>query len=286
MKKDLVEAAVCNNMGLLRRNNEDNFCLNGRCMPLHAMDMGGLFACEGRGFQIYAVCDGMGGGDRGEESAFEVANALCEAARTGSMRSVKALDALLQRTSDGIYRKHETFSGSTVALLILAGERAVIMNVGDSRIYCLRNGMFDQVSLDHVGYQAHSITQYLGMPEEETLAPYYRIEDRLQWARDDQGDAVFLLCSDGLTDMVADEDIKAVLLAERRPRVAAQKLVDMALRHGGRDNVTAMVVRVPKYVPASEAASGADRWLTALQVASGIGAAYTLVELILRMAGN
>lgn len=281
MKNDRVQAAVCNNMGHLRRNNEDNFCLNGRCMPLQTMDLGGIFSCEGSGVQIYAVCDGMGGGDKGEEAAFSVADALAEAARQGSLHSVRQLNSLMQRTSDDIYRKHETLSGSTVALLILTGGKAVVMNIGDSRVYRLRNGNLEQVSIDHVGYQAHSITQYLGMPDDESLMPAYHIDNMRQWDRDDG--VVYLLCSDGLTDMVADEDIQGILVSENKPRVAAQKLVDLALRHGGKDNVTAMVVRVPARVM-REGDAPAERWSTALQVIAGAGAAYTLLELILRLA--
>lgn len=277
MKNDRVQAAVCSNMGHLCRNNEDNFCLNGRCMPLQSMDLGGLFTCEGSGMQIYAVCDGMGGGDKGEEAAFSTANALCEAARQGSLRSVRQLNALMQHTSDSIYHKHATLSGSTVALLVLAGGKAVVMNVGDSRVYRLRGDSFEQVSVDDVGYQAHSITQYLGMPDEEPLTPSCHIDDMRQWDRD--GGAVYLLCSDGLTDMVADDDIRAILQSEKNPRNAAQRLVDLALSHGGKDNVTAMVVKVPE-----RAALGGSGWMTALQILSGVGAVYTLLELILRLA--
>lgn len=287
MRNDWVQAAVCNNVGHQRRNNEDNFCLNGKYMPLQAMDMGGTFVCEAGGLQVYAVCDGMGGGDKGEEASFTVAEALAEAARQDRLHSIRQLNALMQRTSDAIYRKHDTLSGSTVALLILAEGRAIVMNVGDSRVYRLRSGKLEQVSCDHVGYQAHSITQYLGMPDDESLTPSYHIDDMRQWTSGgDEDAAVFLLCSDGLTDMVADEDICAVLTAEKRPRFAAEKLVDMALRHGGRDNVTAMVVRVPERAAREDSGLSADRWMTALQILCGAGAAYTLMELILRIAAH
>lgn len=286
MKKDRVQAAVCTDMGHLRRNNEDNFCLNGRCMSLQAMDAGGCFVCEGSGVQIYAVCDGMGGGDVGEEASFAAVSALSEAARQGSLRSVKELRALMQRTSDAIYRKHEKLSGSTVALLILADGRAVVMNVGDSRVYRLRNGRLEQLSQDQVGYQAHSITQYLGMPDDERLSPYHCIEDMRQWGHSPESGAVFLLCSDGLTDMVADEDIQAILAAEKNPRSAARKLVDAALRHGGKDNVTAMVVHVPERTFRQDAAPMGDIWTTALQILTGVGAAYALIELLLRLTAQ
>lgn len=278
-----VQAAVCNHMGNVRRNNEDNFFLNGKYMPLKQMDAGGMFTCEGTGAQLYAVCDGMGGGEAGEEASCMVAEALSEATKNGGIPSIKALCGLLQRTSDKIHRKHSSLTGSTIAMLAIDTGHVVILNIGDSRIYRLRNGRFKQVSFDHVGYQAHSITQYLGMPEDDPLEPYIRMDDVGEWTIGTDTDTVYLLCSDGLTDMVANMDIRTILLREKDPKVAAQALVDAALRHGGKDNVTVMVVRVPQDMIVSQDNKTFRGWMTALQILCGVGMAAGLIGMIISL---
>ena len=239
-----IKAAVCCNMGKVRRNNEDNFYLAGKYMPLKQMDAGGTFTFEGTGSQIFAVCDGMGGGEAGEEASFMVADALNDAIVNGGITSAKQICDIMQRTSNKIHKRHSSVCGSTLALLALDNGHVLIMNIGDSRIYRLRNGKLKQVSVDHVGLQAHSITQYIGMDEDEPLAPHMRMDDMGEWTVSADTDNVYLLCSDGLTDLVADADIKKVLLELRDPKAAAEKLVDMALMRGGKDNTTVMVVRV------------------------------------------
>lgn len=246
MANDRIKAAVCNNMGRVRRNNEDNFYLAGKYMQLGEMDNGGLFTFEGIGTQIFAVCDGMGGGEAGEEASFMVVDELDKAIKSGEIRSAASLRRLFQNTSNSVHRKHSAVSGSTLALLAVNNGHVFISNIGDSRIYRLRNGRFKQISLDHVGFQAHSITQYIGMEEDDPLEPHERMDDVGEWTIGVDMDTTYLLCSDGLTDMVPNNEIRDTLLAFPEPKDAAQRLVDMALAKGGRDNVTVMVVRVPQ----------------------------------------
>ena len=283
MSKNRVQAAVFNNMGNVRRNNEDNFYLNGRYMPLKQMDLGGMFTCEGAGAQMYAVCDGMGGGEAGEEASCMVVEALDSAVRSGGIHSVRELVNLLQKTSNSIHRRHTSLTGSTIAMLVLENGHVLILNIGDSRIYRLRNGHFKQISMDHVGVQAHSITQYLGMPEDEPLEPHVRMDDVGEWTIGPDDDTVYLLCSDGLTDMVPNTDIRAILLQHSDPADAARTLAEAALRRGGKDNVTVMVVRVPQDMITNESSRRTSFWMTMLQAALGACAVYTLFELLVRL---
>ena len=286
MSKNRVRAAVCNNMGNIRRNNEDNFYLNGKYMPLRQMDAGGVFTCEDVGPQLYAVCDGMGGGEAGEEASCMVVEALAGAVHGGGIHSARELCKLLQSTSDRIHRKHSAVSGSTIALLAIDNGHVLVLNVGDSRIYRLRNGRFKQISFDHVGIQAHSITQYLGMPEEEMLEPYVRMDDVGEWTIGPDTDTVYLLCSDGLTDMVPNSDIRTILLQEPDPRNAAVQLMETALRRGGKDNVTVMVVRVPQDMITNEKSRKFSFWMTMLQIVLGAGALGALIGLIATVFGG
>ncbi len=278
-----VVAAVCNNMGKVRRNNEDNFYLAGKYMQLRQMDQGGTFTFEGTGSQIFAVCDGMGGGEAGEEASFMVADALNRAIENGGIRSAKEICNIMQRTSDKINRKHSAVSGSTLALLALDNGHILIMNIGDSRIYRLRNSKLKRVSVDHVGAQAHSITQYIGMEPEEPLSPHMIMDDIGEWTISADTDMVYLLCSDGLTDLVADADIRKTLIEKRNPKEAAEKLVDMALERGGKDNVTVMVVRVPQDMAAITSKRKLNWALLGGAIATGAVMLVSLVDLLLRL---
>ena len=284
MATNRIRAAVCNNMGHVRRNNEDNFYLAGKYMPLDQMNAGGLFVHEGVGPQVFAVCDGMGGGEAGEEASFMVAEALDNAVRNGGIHSARDLCRLMQSTSNKINRRHTALTGSTLALLIVDNGHVLIMNIGDSRIYRLRNGMFKQISLDHVGYQAHSITQYIGMPPDEPLEPHLRMDDVGEWTVGPDTDTVYLLCSDGLTDMVGDADIRNILLQEPNPKDAAQRLLNLALERGGKDNTTVMVVRVPQDMLAAPS-KGRLGFLLGL-IGVSIPLLYFLIELLLRAVGG
>ncbi len=138
--------------------------------------------------------------------------------------------------------------GTTLALLCVAGDFAVAANVGDSRIYLAREGRLLRVSRDHTvlsselplprerRWKRKYVTRALGTRpavEPDVLAIEVRAGDR------------FLLCSDGLTDVVRDEEILAALesCADRLETVP-RALVDLANERGGRDNVTVVVARI------------------------------------------
>ena len=139
--------------------------------------------------------------------------------------------------------------GSTVVVLRLEAGRAVIGHVGDSRVYRLRAGALEQLTVDHslwaqlaaagaelpereeFAYK-HVVTRALGTP---TAEPDLRVEAALA------GD-VFLLCSDGLSEVLADEAIIAALA--HSAATACRALVDAAYAAGSKDNISAVVVRV------------------------------------------
>ena len=225
------------------------------------------YACDAR-LGLFAVADGMGGYEGGE-----VASRLTVEALTGLFRR-QATDAectwpfgidprmdldqnllaVAVHAADEAIRCQRRgrlgSMGSTVAALAVRGRRAVIAHVGDSRVYRLRDGTLEALTRDHSLYaemvaagmpvgtresfpHANVITRALGM--KGCARPDLRTEDLRP------GD-VFLLCSDGM-EPVAPEDI--VRLIDRRdPGAAAESLVQTAFARGGKDNITAVVVRV------------------------------------------
>lgn len=251
-------AAVCTHMGLVRQNNEDNFYLRGilrQDLQQHCVQ----HKHRGNDYQaLFAVADGMGGEENGELASLvtvqNLKKASLEQVKDQALESITRANALL---CDEIAQNGGKRMGSTLAALYVDAGGAVCCNVGDSRIYLYRKGSLQQLSVDHTQVQQmvrsgmltaqearihkrrHVLTQNIGIhPQELDLEPAFSQRIPLQ-----SGD-LFLLCSDGLTDMVADDTIAQVLAAGGKPAKLADRLTQLALEQGGKGNVTVMVVRV------------------------------------------
>ena len=254
-KKLTVSAAVRCHIGLVRQNNEDNFYFSGVYLPLDKTDAGdsreGVFPLEQD--PVFAVCDGMGGEDDGETAAYMAVKGIAgEAAKQDQdwENALKAISCEISLGSSPGYTR-----GCTAALLAFKNSRAGIYNVGDSRIYLFRHGRLKQVSRDHSPvyelYEAGAITReevrlhprnniisrFLGMEEADAYEPFAHCV-RIFCRPED----IFLICSDGLTDLVPEFILSEILSAGGTVRVIAQRLLDEALQRGGRDNVTLIVL--------------------------------------------
>lgn len=143
--------------------------------------------------------------------------------------------------------------GSTVAAVSAAGGRAQIAHVGDSRVYRLRGGALEALTRDH-----SLLNDYLRLkpdltPEELAAVPR-NVLTRALGLRDDvvvdtrslplDGGDVLLICTDGVHALVPDRQIAAILLEHPAPEAAADRLIEAALRNGGDDNATCVVLRV------------------------------------------
>ena len=304
MANIVIQSAVVNNKGLVRKNNEDNFYMHGSFMTREKMDDGAQLTQKSHDdLQLYAVCDGMGGADCGEEASFCAASELAKNKDSLSrLTSSKVFASELFRISEKISREADQKgqkSGTTINALLLDNGKYHAVNVGDSRTYLLRNDNLTQISLDDTRIRRmvemglltpeqartdpkrHVITQFLGMPPEIKMTPHCKGPDELM--KDD----IFLLCSDGLSDMVEDTQIYSILRRHKDPAEAAKELVDAAIRNGGRDNVTVMVLRVAKASDDTAGAGTADpkismlrRVLTIVQILAGGGLLVTAADLI------
>ena len=257
-KKFTVYSAVMNNKGRVRKNNEDNFYLNGTIMQREKMDQGAFITCTCKeSVQLYAVCDGMGGNENGEDASFGAVSSLqAENKEKTKSYDKKKFTSTLQNYSDSLYRNSRRKgykSGTTIVAASIQNEKLLLVNVGDSRIYRFRGNQLKQMTVDHSRVQKlislgmitpeearthperHVITQYLGMNADIRLSPYYVSETV-------QKNDIYLLCSDGLTDMVTDQQLESILTEQSNPKELVQTLVKTALHNGGRDNVTAMVL--------------------------------------------
>lgn len=257
-------AAVCSDKGRIRSNNEDNFYFNGMHLTPENRDDHSFFADHPSGSEVmYGVFDGMGGEALGEEASLITAQTVKkyhDKLSGGSIKDNKS--AILKSISDAntkicnkIVESGERRIGTTFALLSISDDTAQVYNVGDSRVYLYRNKKLTQISVDDTTAQRlvnmgvitkekakthegrHNLTQHLGIFSDEMIVEPH-ISEKI---RIEKGD-MFILCSDGLTDMVENEEIQSIMRKSDDSRIAARNLVGAALKNGGRDNVTVTVV--------------------------------------------
>jgi PPM family protein phosphatase len=241
----LGESAGRTDPGRIRRRNEDAFVLD---PPL------------------FAVADGMGGAQAGEVASRLAAAAFREYHEADGLAPDERVQAIIQEANRRIYERARADSdvsgmGTTVTAALLIGGRVTVGHVGDSRAYRIRTGRLEQLTEDHslVGDLMRSgrLT-----PEEADAHPQRSVITRALGTDPDvdvdtstvevQPGDLFLLCSDGLTTMVADEDILGILAAAPTLDDAARELVRAANTGGGEDNVTVVLFRVEGDDPVEE----------------------------------
>jgi len=212
---------------------------------------------------IFVVADGMGGHAAGEVASEMAVHHISR--DLGSLRGLgdeavaermrvairSANGAIFQRT---LTEHDKRGMGTTVTSLVLYAGRFLIGQVGDSRAYLLRDAKLTQVTKDHSYVQEQVDAGYL-TPEQARTHPYSNVITRCVGANSDvapdiyvgsvkTGD-LFLLASDGLTGMLEDPELQEILKREDLlPQQQVDQLINEANRHGGLDNITAILVRV------------------------------------------
>ena len=245
-----VKFVARSEIGHARENNEDKF-------DFYEPDVEPLLAARG---SVYLVCDGMGGHNAGQIASELAAKQFLHAYyHLGGTAQEAARHAILQahhyiaEMASKIPSRYGM--GTTLTALILKQDEGILAHVGDSRCYRLREGVFEQLSRDHT-LVARLVEQGVIPPEQARYHPQRNVIRQAVGVADPteplepdietfalQAGDLYLLCSDGLTDMVDDAEIEAILRDEP-PTRAAWRLVDRALANGGRDNITVVLVRV------------------------------------------
>ncbi len=260
--------AALSHEGMRGKNNEDRFAVAsfilGEENPTPV-----LFAI---------VADGIGGHRAGEVAAELAVNHITQAvAESDGKNPRKILKNAIQTASTiiGDYsssEKEKQGMGATCACVWITSDRLYTAYVGDSRIYLLREGHIQQLTVDHTWIQeaierniitpdqarghpnVHVIRRYLGSPEPPDVDFRLRLYDSQGdvLSENNQGtqlhpDDILLICSDGLTDLVWNDEIAEIIRSKNTLKAAAQKLVDTANKRGGHDNITVVLVSVPKH---------------------------------------
>lgn len=247
-----IEYAYTSHIGNVRGNNEDNFWCCGATMKADNQGTEGVIAGKAAQSQapLLAVFDGMGGESCGEVAAFLAAEACgkhYQDHRSGLKKQPEQfLDQVCQSMNQAVcgYSTENRIRtmGTTTVMLAMSEEAAYACNVGDSRLYQADDDGFRQISTDHVlkggPFGKAPLTQYVGIPEDHMgLEPYICRLDCRPGTR-------YLLCSDGMTDMLSDGEIADILTREIPVQEAVEILLERALKKGGRDNVTIILCEI------------------------------------------
>ncbi|MGO2933960.1 PP2C family protein-serine/threonine phosphatase [Microbacterium sp.] len=226
--------------GLRRDNNQDAFLAE---------------------FPLFVVADGMGGHAGGEIASQSTVTRLKDVVESGTVTTDAIEDALEHAVEDIASHPDTTDEGTGTTLTgvffdVVDGEpRWVSMNIGDSRVYLLREQRLVQVTTDHSVVQ-ELITSGRLSPEEADGHPYSNVITRAVGASEltppdylgievQDGDR-FVVCSDGLTKELTDYGIQHFLREHDDPAVAVDAMIAAALENGGRDNVTVIVVKIER----------------------------------------
>ena len=233
------EGIAITDPGIVRKDNEDLYYIN--------FDTG-----------TFAVCDGMGGAEAGEVASRIAIETIIEN-DVGSICSNLKETAIKASTRIDNERRRigADAMGTTVALVSIKNDSMAALNVGDSRIYRLRDGSLEQLSEDHtLVYQVYlnggltkeelrthqrsnELYQYLGMKESPSeIEPFIRRDIRLR------SDDIFMLCTDGITDYISESRLQDILARKYDLKTSAHRLVEEALWAGGKDNITVILIKI------------------------------------------
>lgn len=248
-----INASAGCDRGRKRLKNEDNLYFDGKILSEEHKDLS-LFVMDNLRTDaepIFGVFDGMGGEERGETASYIAASTTEEFARERDSYQVYPGDFLRNlcreanlAVCDACDELEEGRMGSTIVMLYFTADEVYCCNMGDSKGFRYRNNVLQQITKDHVelqpprSRQKPAITQYLGVyPEELTLVPY------IAKANLKRGD-IFLICSDGLTDVLSTNEISDAIKESISPNQCVERLIMMANEKGGRDNITIILCRI------------------------------------------
>jgi protein phosphatase len=252
---NVIEIATATHSGMVRSHNEDSIAADASAgLAVLADGMGGYNAGEvASGIAVAMISAGLKKALAAKTGELDVATAE----KLVGEHAVRANNAIFQASQS---QQQYAGMGTTLVVALWHDDRMIVGHIGDSRLYRMRANKLEQVTRDHSLLQEqidsglitkeqarHSqnknlVTRAVGIdPEVEAEVHSYPVQ---------VGD-IYLLCSDGLNDMVTDEDMELTLSSlQANLPLAAEQLVQQANDNGGRDNVSVILVRVLKSFPA------------------------------------
>ncbi len=247
---ECLQHAAVSDIGMRRNTNQDAY----------AAVLANDFESWQRSGHLFVVADGMGAHAAGElASEMAVAGITHRYHKYHDLSAPEALHKAIQETNAEVHRRGQANidfhnMGTTTSALVLLPQGALIAHVGDSRVYRLRGKLLEQLTFDHsLVWEIRASGQFDGnadfanaVPKNiitRSLGPNPTVQTDFEGPYPLELGDTFLLCSDGLSGLVEDDEIGPII-ASLPPREAAQALTDLANLRGGHDNITVVIVKV------------------------------------------
>lgn len=294
-----ILSAAISDKGRVRAENQDNLYCNG--VLRSNIDDNTTFTCKNKavGCGLYAVADGMGGEADGAVASLMAVEDL------GRLFLPCRQDDLLHhvmscndRVCRRIYENNGISMGTTFAGVSIDGNKANIINIGDSRIYMIRDGEISRLSVVHTMIQLlldagtitpeeakehpsrHALSQNIGIPKSEMLIePYSATIDISE-------NDIFIICSDGLTDVLSDDEILSAVNCCNSVDEIPGALFDKAIYLGTKDNVTVLAIKVMPGGEASRSEMSPLSLIMGFVTVAAIIAMIAAVIIIIRDSGG
>jgi protein phosphatase len=260
-----LNVAALSHAGMTGKNNEDRFDISS-------------YVLEGQKPVLFAVLsDGIGGHRAGEVAAELAVNYIVEnVSQSNGKNPIQIMESAIHAASQAIAsrsasKEEHLGMGATCACVWVERQQLYIAYVGDSRIYLVRDGSIQRLTVDHTWVQeavergiitpaqardhpnVHVIRRHLGSVELPNVDFRLRLttDDNTQQAHNNQGTPLkggdtLLMCTDGLTDLVWDDEILRLILTRNSLKSAAEDLVAQANERGGHDNITVILIGIPR----------------------------------------
>lgn len=254
-----LRASAVSHVGNVREHNEDNYCFLKRINNLN--ENGKVYQISRSIFNtcFMGVFDGMGGISAGEKASFIAANTARDMMPIKNMSPDEAMIKVCDTANSAICREMQSTKkrmGTTAAMLCFDKYNFYVCNIGDSPVFILRKNKLKKISTEHTekseyesktGQKApkgkkFKLTQYLGIFSHECCIAPYTYSGKLS-----VGDK-FLICSDGLTDVVTKKQIKEIMNKDCSIKEIAEQLLNMALDNGSQDNITVICAELKKSI--------------------------------------
>ncbi|UTR12094.1 protein phosphatase 2C domain-containing protein [Evansella sp. LMS18] len=250
-----IEIVAQSDKGLVREKNEDGFLINKQ----FGRDKGSLVFDKDDNNFIIAIADGVGGANAGEVASEYCLQLL---SKCSSFIDVSRVDNDIKKIHSELIqygKDHQQFKGlaTTLAGIVYTPEGLLVFYVGDSRVYRFRQGSLEQVTKDHslvqVLYESGQITkeQMWNHPEGHVILQTIggknpNIEPSIKELQSPLFDDIYLICSDGLSDLVPHDRIEELIGDGQALEETSSNLIEEAKRMGGTDNITVALMRKSK----------------------------------------
>ncbi|MCD7959683.1 MAG: protein phosphatase 2C domain-containing protein [Ruminococcus sp.] len=261
----VLRVSVATHIGKVRGNHEDNFYLEELYMSdLFRNDFSATYTISSADGMSFAVFDGMGGAAYGEVASEIAVRTLREyEKKLKEADGIRMLDQLVSAYTaeandaicDMLTQKHCQVGGTTFSMLYFMGDAVKLYYLGDSRIYCYKTNTLTRLTRDHtvanqkVDASIYTEEEALKSPDQHRITLYIGSDRKKTGLNADSRPPIpleignkFLLCTDGLTNMCTDDEIKDLL--SQNYYNEASILIQAALQNGGTDNVTCIVLEI------------------------------------------